>query len=97
MNYERAISTGRSTKRRRMAAMASMLAAATMLALAHLHPEATRDAIASMHAAWIRIAAPGMQFPAGRLTLRAFKLWASGAVACYTPRLSARSSRISTT
>jgi hypothetical protein len=50
-----------------------------------------------MHAACIRIAAPGMQFPAGRLTLRAFKLWASGAVACYTPRLSARSSRISTT
>jgi hypothetical protein len=64
-----------------------MLAAAAMLALAHPHALPSCDANAAMHAAWIRIAAPGMQLPAGRLTLRALKLWACGVVVCYLPRI----------
>jgi hypothetical protein len=89
MNQERAISEGRSTTCRR-AAVAAVLAAATMLAVPHLFAAASRDAIASIHAAWIRVTSPGMQFPAGRLNPRALKIWVGILGACYLARLNYR-------
>jgi hypothetical protein len=89
MNYERAVSGFRSTTRRH-AAVAAMLAAATMLAVPHLSAVAGRDAIASVHAAWIHITAPGMQFPAGRLTARALKIWVGSLGVCYVEWLNSR-------
>ncbi len=89
MNDERAISAVRSTTRRRVA-VAAVLAAATMLAVPHLSAVASRDAVASMHTAWIRVAAPGMQFPAGRLSPRALKIWVGSLVFCYLARLNYR-------
>lgn len=93
------MSAAKSTKQRRVAVLvsvtASMLATATLLAAPRLSALAARDLITSMHAAWIRIAAPGMQFPAGRLTPRAVKIWIVGLCACYLPRLNTRFFHIS--
>jgi hypothetical protein len=89
MNDGRAKSEVRSTTRRRVA-VAAVLAAATMLAVPHLSAVASRDAIASMHAAWIHIAAPGMQFPAGRLNPRVLKIWLASLGVYYLARLNYR-------
>lgn len=89
MNDERAISEVRSTTRRRVAVVA-VLAAATMLAVPHLSAVASRDAIVSMHAAWIRIVPPGMQFPAGRLNPRLVKILLGSVGVCYLARLNYR-------
>jgi len=94
MNNERATSGSNSTKHRRAAMLAvvtaTMLAAAAMLAVPHLSAEASRGVIASMHALWIRIAPPGMQFLISRPTARAFKIWIGVIGACYLARLNYR-------
>jgi hypothetical protein len=95
MNYERAISAAKSMRLRRVAMLSSMMAAAMLLAVPHLSAEAIREVLVSMHAAWIRIAAPGMQFPAGNPTSRALKIWLGSVSACYLPRLNSRSANIS--
>ena len=100
MNYERAMSAAKSTKHLRVAVLvavtASMLATtAALLAAPRLSAVAGRDLITSMHDAWIRIAPPGMQFPAGRLTPRAAKIWIVGLSACYLPRLNFRFANMS--
>jgi hypothetical protein len=89
MNYERAVSAFRSTTRRH-AAVIAMLAGATMLAVTHLSAVAGRDAMTSMHAAWIHVTAPGMQFPAGGLSPRAVKIWVASLGVCYAARLNSR-------
>jgi hypothetical protein len=89
MNHERAISEVRSKTRRRVA-VAAVLAAATMLAVPHLSAMASRDAIASMHAAWIRVVPPGIQFPAGSLNPRTLKIWLAALGVCYLARLNYR-------
>lgn len=93
MNDERAISEGRPTTRRRVIVVA-VLAAATMLAVPHLSAVASRDAIVSMHAAWIRVVPPGMQFPAGRLNPRALRIWLGALAFCYLAHLNYRFIRI---
>jgi hypothetical protein len=89
MNHERAISEIGATTRRRVAVVA-VLAAATMLAVPHLSAAAGRDAIATMHAAWIRVMPPGVQFPAGRLSPRVLKIWLASLGVCYLARLNYR-------
>ncbi|MFZ0244400.1 hypothetical protein [Candidatus Binatus sp.] len=98
MNYQRAISAAKSTKHRRVAVLVSvtgsMVATAMLLAAPRPSAVAARDLITSMHAAWMRVTAPGMQFPAGRLNPRAVKIWIAGLRACYIPRLNSCFSRI---
>jgi hypothetical protein len=95
MNYERAVRAAKSTGYRRLAVVASMLAAATILAAPHLSAAASREVIATMHAAWLRITAPGMQFPAGQLTPRPLKIWLGVLSAACLVRLNSRFSQIS--
>jgi hypothetical protein len=92
MNYLRAIRPAKSARHRRLAVIASVtaaiLATATLLAVAHPHATLSPDTITAMHAAWMRVAAPGMQFPAGRLTARALRIWLGGVSTCCLPRFS---------
>lgn len=78
-------------RRRRLRLLASVsapiLGAMALLVIPHLSPMAGRDSIASLHGAWTRVVAPGMQFPAGRLSLRVVKMWIAALNACCLPRL----------
>lgn len=85
----------RSSGHRRIARTIAVAAAISMAAiiLAGLRidtlivPASARDALVTMHALWTRVAAPGMQFPAGRVSARAIRLWAVAFGACVIPRL----------
>jgi hypothetical protein len=90
MNYHRAITAAKSMRLRRVAILAAMFVPAMLLMAPHFSIAAARDAIASMHAAWLRVMAPGMQFPAGRLTPRTLRFWIAAVSACYLARLNSR-------
>jgi hypothetical protein len=90
MNEERARLVAKTTGRREIAAIALIVTIATTFALPHLSATSSRDAIASIHAAWIHIAAPGLQYPAGRFTTRGLKIWIGIIGACYLARLNSR-------
>jgi hypothetical protein len=84
MNLGRAISATGLANRRRLVVAVSMLAISLLLIAAG------HDVIASIHSAWIHLAAPGMQFAGARITGRSAKVWLAAIGACYLVRLNSR-------